>query len=263
MTLEVQGLYFNYLFPEDTVLENVNFRIESGEVVALMGTSGCGKSTLLQIISTLLKPTKGKVVFYNNDKIQDNKQVMQSLAYVTQDSDKMLFPWLTVEQNLYYPNSLRRRLNKEDWKIRCDNILDVLKISDIRKKYPHKISGGQRKRLSIAVALSYKPSIILMDEPLTGIDFKLTQELWDFLFSDFNDRNPTVLLVTHSLDEASILADRVMYFKPKFKSIYRPGKDFDYYEKDVKVKRHELLKHEGIIRYKQYLLDEFNNAIND
>ncbi|MDP1728465.1 MAG: ATP-binding cassette domain-containing protein [Bacteroidota bacterium] len=263
MNIEINNLYFNYSYPATTVLENVNLKINSGEVVALMGNSGCGKSTLLQIISTLIKPTKGIINFYINDKKQDNNQIMQNLAYVTQDSDKMLFPWLTVEENLYYPNNLRNRLKCDGWKDHCDKILDDLKISHKRKNYPNKISGGERKRLSIAVALSYKPNIILMDEPLTGIDFKLTQELWDFLYEDFQIRNPTVLFVTHSLDEASILADRVVYFKEKFKSIWQPKRDFFYYEKVETFPRHELLKHEKVKEYKDYLLDEFKTAIND
>ena len=189
-----------------------NLKIEKGEVVALMGRSGCGKSTLIKVISSYIKPTNGEVV------------VDANLAYVSQSSHKTLFPWLNVENNVRYPNKLRKTLNDESVEY-CDKLLDVFKIGHLRKYYPTKLSQGEQKRLSLAVALSYKPEIILLDEPFTGIDFKLSTELWNLLYNDFKNRQASALFITHSVHEASI-ADRVVLLDKTLTSVEKTGRDF-------------------------------------
>lgn len=257
MEIELQNLSFRYDYPPTLVLHDINLKIEKGDVVALMGTSGSGKSTLIKIISSFLKPTSGNVLI-NGIAVQANNP-FTSIAYVSQSSIKTLFPWLTVEENIYYPNKLRGKFNL-DTKQYCEELLSILKIQDKRKSYPLKLSGGQQKRLSLAVALSYKPEIILFDEPFSGIDFKLAEELWDVLYLDFQKRNPTVLFVTHSLDEATILADKVIFLNGS-KTLSQAEKTISDFEKINSTPRYDLMKNPKIIVYRNYLLEQFNSSI--
>lgn len=259
MSLEACSLYFEYDYPKTIVLENINFKIETGEVVALMGTSGSGKSTLIDIISSFSKPTSGKFLI-NGEKVRINHP-FKSLAYVSQSSIKTLFPWLSVEDNLYYPNKLRKQLDKST-KNYCDNLLNKLGIEHRRKYFPLKLSGGEQKRLSLAVALSYKPDIILLDEPFSGIDFKLSEELWDFLYLDFKSRKPTVLFVTHSLTEATILADRVI-FLDKSKCVSKPDKKAVDFRISDTTPRYKIITDPSTVLYEQYILENFNQSMNN
>ncbi|MBK9721986.1 MAG: ATP-binding cassette domain-containing protein [Saprospiraceae bacterium] len=257
MLIELIDLSFKYDFRPSFVLENINLQIKNGEVVALMGTSGSGKSTLIKIISAFLKPTSGAVLI-NGKRVQVNKPY-KSIAYVSQSSLKTLFPWLTVEENIYYPNKLRNKFDLQAKKY-CDELLAILKIEDERESYPMQLSGGQQKRLSLALALSYKPEIILLDEPFSGIDFKLSEELWDVLYLDFQIRKPSVLFITHSLDEAAILADRVIFLN-NFKTLNQAVKTVNDFEFINTIPRYELLmRNESIQKYRNYLLEQFNSS---
>ncbi|MBV6479213.1 MAG: Bicarbonate transport ATP-binding protein CmpD [Ignavibacteria bacterium] len=262
MSIELQNLSYEYSSPKTLVLNTINLKINTGEVVALMGGSGSGKSTLIKIISSFLKPTSGKVLI-NGNEVALNRP-FKSIAYVSQSSIKTLFPWLTVEQNIYYPNTLRNQLNSET-KEYCNKLLKTLGIEKIRKSFPLKLSGGEQKRLSLGVALSYRPEIILLDEPLSGIDFKLAEELWDILYSDFQTRNPTVLFVTHSLDEATILADRVIFLNGN-KQISEAESSNNNFETNGLTnhnERYKLLFNPTVIAYRNYLLETFNIAMNE
>ncbi|MDP1764107.1 MAG: ATP-binding cassette domain-containing protein [Sediminibacterium sp.] len=265
MEIELQNLTFQYDYPPSLVLQNINLKIEKGDVVALMGPSGSGKSTLIKIISSFLKPSSGNVLI-NGNPIQINKPY-PNLAYVSQSSHKTLFPWLSVEKNIYYPNKLRGNLNSES-KQYCDELLSTLKIDRKRKSFPFNLSGGEQKRLSLAVALSYKPEIILLDEPFSGIDFRLTEELWDVLYSDFQERKPTVLFVTHSLDEASLLASKTVFLKnistekdKEFFTLHFPDKTVFNFDGEPTLPRYEQMMNHKIIEYRKYLLEEFNKEI--
>lgn len=263
MSIEIRNLSFQYSFPKTNVLQNINLKIESGEVVALMGGSGSGKSTLIKIISSFLKLTSGEVLI-NGSAVELNHP-FKSIAYVSQSSTKTLFPWLNVEDNIYYPNKLRNHLNSET-KNYCNELLKILGIEHRRKSFPLKLSGGEQKRLSLAVSLSYQPEIILLDEPFSGIDFKLAEELWDVLYLDFKKRNPTVLFVTHSLDEATILADRVIFLN-HLKGLSKTEKNiFDFGDNHIvnnHKERYKLLLNPLIANYRNYLLENFNSAVNE
>jgi ABC-type multidrug transport system ATPase subunit len=259
MSIEIRNLHFQYEFPETKVLQNINLSIRKGEVVALMGASGSGKSTLIKIISSFLKPTSGEVLI-NGNTIKLN-QPFKSIAYVSQSSISTLFPWMSVEENIYYPNKLRKQLNTET-KSYCDELLNILEIQHRRKSFPLKLSGGEQKRLSLAVSLSYKPELILLDEPFSGIDFKLAEELWDVLYLDFQKRRPTVLFVTHSLDEATILADRVIFLNHS-KSLSQASKSVFDFDKSDMLPRYKLITNSSMVNYKSYLLENFNHAMNE
>ncbi|MBK9271924.1 MAG: ABC transporter ATP-binding protein [Saprospiraceae bacterium] len=265
MEIELKDISFEYAYPKSLVLQNINLKIEKSDVVALMGASGSGKSTLIKIISSFLKPTTGSALIKGKTILLNKPH--QSLAYVSQSSQKTLFPWLSVEKNLYYPNKLRGTFNEVSKKY-CDELLSTLKLDKCRKSFPNKLSGGEQKRLSLAVALSYKPEIVLLDEPFSGIDFKLTEELWDILYQDFQTRKPTVLFVTHSLDEASLLANRTVFLKnisnekdKEFFSLHFPDKCIKDFDGSGTLPRYEQITNANIINYRGYLLEQFNSPL--
>lgn len=257
MKIQLQNVSFQYDCPPAKILENINLTIDNGDVVALMGTSGSGKSTLIKIISSFLKPTSGQVLI-DGKPIQTNKP-FHSLAYVSQSATKTLFPWLTVENNIYYPCRLRNNFNSQARQY-CDSLLATLKLEGKRKSHPLKLSGGEQKRLSLAIALSYKPEIILLDEPFSGIDFKLTASLWDVLHKDFLDRKPAVLFVTHSLDEASVLAHKVIFLNNS-KTILQAEKTVFDFENSPGLPRFLEMAKPKVIEYRQYLLAQFNASV--
>jgi ABC-type multidrug transport system ATPase subunit len=257
MKVVIENLSFNYSSPFSEVLKNVNLTINSGEVVAFMGASGSGKSTIVKLLLSFLKPCTGAIYF--DDKIIEYNKPFNSMAYVSQSSFKTLFPWLTVEENLYYPNKLRGTLNTES-KEYCDTLLNTLKLNHKRNSYPLQLSGGEQKRLTLAVAFSYHPKLFFLDEPFSGIDFKLTEELWDVLYNYFQEYKPTVVLATHSIDEASLIADKVLFFN-KDKGIVNPLKSISDFEVSKDVPRNKFILEPSIINYKKHLLEQFNLAV--
>lgn len=204
-------------------LRDVNFTVESGEYVAIMGESGSGKTTLLNILAALDKPTGGKVVLNGTDLSSVKESAMASfrrdnLGFVFQEFN--LLDTFSIEDNIYLPLVLSGK-SHADMKRRLVTLADRLGISDILKKYPYEVSGGQKQRAATARALITYPQIILADEPTGALDSKATDELLS-LFSDVNRGGQTILMVTHSVKAAS-RAGRVLFIRDGevFHQIYR------------------------------------------
>ena len=225
--LQVQGLKKIYTprFGGNKVqaLKNVNFSVEKGEYVAIMGESGSGKTTLLNILAALDKPTAGKILLENKDMSEIKEKDMSdfrrdNLGFVFQDFN--LLDTFSLEDNIYLPLVLAGKDYKE-MRARLMPIAGKLGIVDILKKYPYEVSGGQKQRAAVARALITEPKIILADEPTGALDSKATDELLG-LFSDINFVGQTILMVTHSVKAASN-AGRVLFIKDGevFHQIYR------------------------------------------
>ena len=204
-------------------LKNVNFTVEKGEYVAIMGESGSGKTTLLNILAALDKATSGTVILdgMNLSTIKDSAMAMfrrDNLGYVFQEFN--LLDTFTIEDNIYLPLVLAGK-RPDDMKARLDKLVPSLGISEILKKYPYEVSGGQKQRAAVARALITDPKIILADEPTGALDSKSSDELLA-LFKQVNSMGQTVLMVTHSVKAASH-ASRVMFIKDGviFHQIYR------------------------------------------
>lgn len=204
-------------------LKNVTFSVEKGEYVAIMGESGSGKTTLLNILATLDKPTSGSVILDGNDlskikEVQAASFRRDNLGFVFQEFN--LLDTFTVEDNIYLPLVLAGKSHKE-MKNSLEPVALRLGITDILKKYPYEISGGQKQRAAVARAIITSPKIILADEPTGALDSKATDELLE-LFSQINRCGQTVLMVTHSVKAASC-AGRVLFIKDGevFHQIYR------------------------------------------
>lgn len=204
-------------------LKNVSFTIENSEYVAIMGESGSGKTTLLNILAALDKPTAGCVVLDGKElsKVKENQIAgfrRDNLGFVFQEFN--LLDTFTLEDNIYLPLVLAGKPYRVMHE-RLQPIAQQLGISNLLKKYPYEVSGGQKQRAAVARAIITDPKLILADEPTGALDSKATDELLR-LFGDINLMGHTILMVTHSVKAASH-ASRVLFIKDAevFHQIYR------------------------------------------
>ena len=204
-------------------LKSINFTVEAGEYIAIMGESGSGKTTLLNILALLDRPTSGKVILMGKDlqEIKDSEMAKfrrENLGFVFQDFN--LLDNFTVKENILLPLVL----SDEKISVMEEKLLKIAKklnISDLLNKYPYEISGGQKQRTAIARALISDPKILLADEPTGALDSNSTRELLK-VFKDLNQDGETILMVTHSIMAASE-AKRVLFIKDGeiYHQIYR------------------------------------------
>lgn len=209
-------------------LKNVNFSVERGEFVAIMGESGSGKTTLLNILAALDKPTNGSVILDGMDLGQIKESSVSAfrrdnLGFVFQEFN--LLDTFTIEDNIYLPLVLAGTAFKQ-MHARFIPIAQRLGIVEILKKYPYEVSGGQKQRAAVARAIITNPRLILADEPTGALDSKATDELLR-LFREINQSGQTILMVTHSVKAASV-SGRVLFIKDGevFHQLYR-GQDGD------------------------------------
>ena len=204
-------------------LKSINFTVEAGEYIAIMGESGSGKTTLLNILALLDRPTSGKVILMGKDlqEIKDSEMAKfrrENLGFVFQDFN--LLDNFTVKENILLPLVL----SDEKISVMEEKLLKIAKklsVSDLLNKYPYEISGGQKQRTAIARALISEPKILLADEPTGALDSNSTRELLK-VFKDLNQDGETILMVTHSIVAASE-AKRVLFIKDGeiYHQIYR------------------------------------------
>lgn len=204
-------------------LKNVTFSVEEGEYVAIMGESGSGKTTLLNILAALDKPTQGKIYLKGSDlgglrEKEISAFRRENLGFVFQDFN--LLDTFSLEDNIYLPLVLAGKNYREMHK-RLEPIAKQLGITQLLKKYPYEVSGGQKQRAAVARALITHPKLILADEPTGALDSKSSDELLD-LFSAINQDKQTIVMVTHSVKAASH-AGRVLFIKDGevFHQIYK------------------------------------------
>ena len=225
--LEVMGLkkVYRTRFGGNAVeaLKNVNFSVEEGEYVAIMGESGSGKTTLLNILAALDKPTSGTVLLDGKDFSQIRESDVaafrrDNLGFVFQEFN--LLDTFTLEDNIYLPLVLAGK-NWRDMRARLDPIAGTLGIEKLLKKYPYEVSGGQKQRAAVARALITSPRILLADEPTGALDSRSTDELLS-LFAEVNRAGQTIVMVTHSVKAASH-AGRVLFIRDGevFHQLYR------------------------------------------
>ncbi|MFN3656176.1 MAG: ABC transporter ATP-binding protein [Pseudolabrys sp.] len=193
-------------------LEAVSFSVAPGEIVAIVGGSGCGKSTLLRGIAGLDLPSTGRV-FIDGELV---RAPHPKIGIVFQEA--RLLPWLDVAENVGFGLEDRSRSEREDL---VSAALSRVGLSDKARVWPRELSGGQAQRAAIARALVPRPAVLLLDEPFSALDAFTRIDLQDHLLDLWADSRPTLILVTHDVDEAIVLADRIMVMRP------RPGRIFE------------------------------------
>jgi NitT/TauT family transport system ATP-binding protein len=221
-------------------LDGTSFEIAEKEFVTVIGTSGCGKSTLLSIIAGLEEETEGEVLVDGEPVLEpgrDRGVVFQSYT---------LFPWLTARQNVEFalklPKEERTKVAREQ--------LALVGLERFADSYPSQLSGGMRQRVAIARALSYKPEVLLMDEPFGALDAQTRQLMQELLTRIWEEHRLTVMFVTHDIDEAVFLSDRVLVMTS------RPGKIKEDIRIDIeRPRRFEVFSTPEFFEYKSQLLE--------
>ncbi|QGU08220.1 Bicarbonate transport ATP-binding protein CmpD [Corynebacterium occultum] len=201
--LVVEGLSKSY--GPNQVLGNLNFNVRSGEFMCIVGPSGAGKTTLLQCLSGLISPSGGSVSL--RDKVVTEPPA--EMAIVFQDYSRSLMPWMSILDNVMLPlrTSVKDKTKRQE---RAMEALAEVGLKDHTTKYPWQLSGGMQQRVAIARALAYSPAIVLMDEPFASVDAQTRADLEDLILGVKNRLGITIALVTHDIDEAVYLADRVL-----------------------------------------------------
>lgn len=188
---------------ENKVLENINLDIKEGEFVSLLGPSGCGKTTLLTIIGGFQSCEEGQVLL--NDKLVDKPGIDRAFVF----QNYALFPWKTVKANVEFPMK-QRKLSKEEREKKLEELLEISDLKGREKMYPNQLSGGMKQRVAVIRALACSPEVLLMDEPLGAVDFQMRQNLQEELESIWIKNKITAIMVTHDVDEAVYMSDRVV-----------------------------------------------------
>ncbi len=199
-------------FGKLAVLDGVSFGVEPGELVCILGPSGCGKTTILRAIAGLL-PIDGGTILVGGQDIASSREPLNSVSVVFQEP--RLLPWRTARDNVRLSLELRKdRLENSD-EVAIDDALSLVGLSEFAALYPHELSGGMKQRVSLARALVTEPRVLLMDEPLTGLDLRSREELQDEIIRIWNRTKVTLVLVTHDPAEAIHLADRIIVLSPR------------------------------------------------
>ncbi|MCR8746336.1 ABC transporter ATP-binding protein [Romboutsia lituseburensis] len=202
---EVKILSVSKSFDKRKVLNNININIKDGELISLLGPSGCGKSTTLKLIAGLLNPEEGDILF-DNKSVLKLKTEKRDAVIVFQEY--LLFPHMNIYENIAF-GLKAKKMPKKDIDSRVSKLLEIIKLSSEKYKYPLELSGGQKQRIAIARALAINPKILLLDEPFSSLDINLRNEMREFVLEIQKKYNITTVLVTHDKEEALIMSDRI------------------------------------------------------
>lgn len=210
-------------YPGVVALGDINVELLDRSFVCLLGPSGCGKSTLLEILAGLQSPTSGAIT-YRGHRIRGP---VRDMIYVFQQYDRSLFPWLKVLDNVIFGLRVREGITRDEMIERGRKYLDLVGLGKREDSYPWQLSGGMQQRVAIARALVCEPRVLLMDEPFGAVDALTRSDLQDLILKVWEKLGLTILFVTHDVDEAVYLGQRVVIFSPA------PGRIV--YDKDVTI----------------------------
>lgn len=202
--LELRNIAVDYA--GQPIISNLSLAVATKEIVSLVGPSGSGKTTLLRVIAGLEKPRIGSILIDGSD-VSAVPTHQRGIGLVFQDNQ--LFPHLTVEQNIAYPLRMRGQ-SKADCQPQVEAVLQLIGLQQFGSRYVQHLSGGEAKRVAVARSLIAQPSVLLLDEPLTGLDTELHDRLLRDIAALMRARGTTVVHVTHDLREATTLSDRVV-----------------------------------------------------
>ncbi|MBY8982898.1 MAG: ABC transporter ATP-binding protein [Candidatus Lokiarchaeota archaeon] len=203
--LKVNNVYKDYYSNRDIlhVLNDISFEVLENEFLTIVGPSGCGKTTLIRIITGLEKPTSGKIIFENKNIVKPSKLI----GYVPQEYS--LFPWKTVLDNIKFGLKIKNS-TKEEIENKIESLLKLMNLTRFKNYYPKDISGGMKQKVAIARSLAIDQKLILLDEPLRSIDAQNRNKLQDDIIDIWQKSKRTIIFITHNIDEAVYLSDRII-----------------------------------------------------
>ena len=195
-------------FGDLLVLDDISFKVKKGEFICVVGPTGCGKTTFLNLLTRIYQPSSGEL--YIDEEPADPKK--HNISFAFQEPSAM--PWLTVEENLEFGLKIKK-VSKEERKKRVDRILKLLGMDNLRKAYPKQLSVSEEQRVIIGRAFSTYPDLLLMDEPYGQMDIKMRFYLEDEVLKLWKEFGSTVIFITHNIEEAIYLAERVLILSNK------------------------------------------------
>jgi NitT/TauT family transport system ATP-binding protein len=210
-------------------IADLSFEVAEGEFVCIVGPSGAGKTTLLKTVSGLMAPTAGEVELAG----EPVDGPPERMALVFQDYSRSLYPWMRVGENVAFPLR-RKKLSKDERRHAVERAVDSVGLAGSIDKYPWQLSGGMQQRVAIARGLAYQPEVLLMDEPFASVDAQTRADLEDLVLRVRHDFGVTVLFVTHDIDEAVYMGDRVVILTP------RPARVQEVLDIDLPRPRHQV-----------------------
>jgi NitT/TauT family transport system ATP-binding protein len=236
-------------FNDAVVYDRFDLDIPRGKLVSIFGPNGCGKSTLINMIAGLIPLDAGEVLF-DGKPLRDIK-----FGYVFQNYREALFPWLRSIDNIEYPLKLMK-LSKPERRARTQRLLAHLGVKIDLNRYPYELSGGQQQLISIMRALVVEPEILFLDEPFSALDYEMTLFMREQLQRIFVDTGTTTVLVSHDLEEAVYLADRILLLSR------RPASIADYVHYDAaRPRTDETLSQPDFVQVKAHCLDVFQREV--
>ena len=203
LTCQDVAKHFSSSRSHTTVLANVDLDVNQGDFVTILGQSGGGKSTLLKLLGGFIQPSAGQVLFHG----VPLKGITPKIGMVFQENT--LYPWLTVEQNIGFGFKVRGK-KQAHYAAKVRDVLEQVGLAHARKSYPHQLSGGMKQRVSIARSIAVQPDVLLLDEPFSALDIQLRRRLQKFLSSIWEDTATTMVLVTHNVEEAILLGQKLI-----------------------------------------------------
>lgn len=212
-------------------LDNISLQISDGEIVSVVGPSGCGKSTLLKLIAGFEQPTEGGI--FGNDGVELTEPGVDRGVVFQQPN---LFPWLNVGANVEFAATVRGGTEAAEIRAAAEELIELVGLGPATRRYPHELSGGMQQRAQIARVLATSPDVVLMDEPFGALDSFTREHLQSELLRAWHRYRPTIVLITHSVEEALLVADRVVVMAPN------PGRILESIEVPAEI-RASLLGH--------------------
>jgi NitT/TauT family transport system ATP-binding protein len=236
-------------FPDAILYDRFDLDIPRGKLLSIFGPNGCGKSTLINMITGLIPTDAGEILF-DGKPLRDIK-----FGYVFQNYREALFPWLRAIDNIQYPLKLMK-LRKAERRMRTERMVSSLGVKVDLNRYPYELSGGQQQLVSILRALVVEPQILFLDEPFSALDYEMTLFMRDQLQRIFVETGTTTVLVSHDLEEAVYLADRILLLSR------RPASIADYVHYDAARPRTDAtLSQHDFVRVKAHCLEVFQREV--
>ncbi|MGR3572202.1 ABC transporter ATP-binding protein [Brevirhabdus sp.] len=247
--LSIQNISMRFDLPNGTsvqALENVSLDIAEGELLSVLGPSGCGKTTLLNIVAGFIAPTDGKVLL--GDKRVTGPGAERGMVF----QQGALFEWMSVRENVAFGPNMKGMPKSESAGI-VDHLLDVVGLQDFKEKAVYELSGGMQQRVALARCLANDPEVILMDEPLGALDALTREKMQGLVLKLWKETGKTIILITHSVEEALLLGERLLVMAPRPGRIHKEY-NLPFAERGVNADLREVKKSEGYAQTREEIL---------